>query len=152
MPKSAIKVWDLIGQFYQEKYDEQKLLIKNCANNLSSRLFAENCSGNVERIEVNEESSSDLEKAISFYTSESSSKTNDGTLSKDLKLFEGTGEKTNRLKHLHKSLLSIKPTSTVCERAFSVAGNFKTKIRNRLAPTKLNWLLWLKFYFLAAKK
>lgn len=68
-------------------------------------------------------------------------------LDKDIKMFEATGEKSQRLTKLHNALMSFQPTSTSCEQAFSVAGSFKTKVRNRMSPEKLRILLWLKYYF-----
>lgn len=72
-------------------------------------------------------------------------------LDKDFKLLEATRERFSRLNQVYKALLTVKPTSTSCERAFSVAGSFKTKVRNRLAPTKLMFFCdsWLKNFFLA---
>ena len=68
-------------------------------------------------------------------------------LDQDFKLLEATGGRTPRLEKLLQALLSLKPTSTVCEQAFSVGGYFKTKIRNRLSNEKLNALTWLKYFF-----
>lgn len=62
-------------------------------------------------------------------------------------VLEANGEKSQRLEKLYLAAKSIKPTSTDCEQAFSIAGSFKTKIRNRLTPKMLNILVWLKYYF-----
>ena len=101
---------------------------------------------------ITEDNRSEQEKAIFSYIHPKASKPANQPMISDLKIFEFTGEKTRRIQILHKALLSIKPTSTDCERAFSIAGQFKTKIRNRLLPTKLDWLLWLKKHFLITKK
>jgi hypothetical protein len=69
------------------------------------------------------------------------------SLDKDFALLEANGERSIKLEKLYQALMSIKPTSTVCEQTFSVAGAFKTKIRNRLSPKKLNTLVWLKTFF-----
>lgn len=71
----------------------------------------------------------------------------EGSLEKDFKLLEALGEKSVRLNHLHQALLTIQPTSTSCEQVFSVAGSFKTKVRNRMSPEKLGILVWLKYFF-----
>lgn len=71
----------------------------------------------------------------------------EGKLDKDFKLLESRGELSSRLSNLHTALLSIRPTSTTCEQAFSVAGIFKTKLRNRLSRKSLNALLILKYHF-----
>ena len=82
---------------------------------------------------------SELEKAIStFFTPQLQAI--DENLNKDSKLFEASWEKTNHLCAFQKSLLLIQPTSTDFERAFLIAGIFKTKVRNKLTPIKLNWL------------
>ena len=79
-----------------------------------------------------DESQSDLDEAFSIGTTQNLAENVDGSVdaSKGLKLFEGTEEKTVEISQLLQSLLSIKPVSTDCERAFSIAGNFKTKMRN----------------------
>lgn len=69
-------------------------------------------------------------------------------LDKDFKLLEASGEITARLEKIRQALLTIKPTSTICEQAFSVATSFKSKSRNRLSAARLNALMWLKTFFL----
>jgi hypothetical protein len=46
-------------------------------------------------------------------------------LDKDFEVLESTGDKTLRLVKLYKALLTIKPTSTICEQAFSVEDTSK---------------------------
>lgn len=74
-------------------------------------------------------------------------KISDKSLDNEFNLLLATDEKSQRLQKLLNALLSIQPTSTSCEQVFSVAGSFKTKIRNRLTPQKLKMLVWLKYYF-----
>ena len=74
-------------------------------------------------------------------------RSDDDKIVKELEHPEVTGEKTMKLKQIYKALLSVKPTSTEYERAFSVAGSFKTKVRNKLLPHKLSQL-WLKNFYL----
>lgn len=70
------------------------------------------------------------------------------SIDSDLKAFEGTRERTERLNKLYIALKSIQATSTEVERTFSVAGNFKTKVRSRLSEEKLDILVNLKYHFL----
>ena len=44
------------------------------------------------------------------------------------------------------ALLSIKPTSTEPERAFSIMGYFCTKIRNRLSDEALDAMVFMRQY------
>lgn len=69
------------------------------------------------------------------------------TLDKELMALHSTGIRSARLEKLFQALLSLKPTSTVCEQAFSVAASIKTKNRNKMSPKKLNVILWLKYFF-----
>ena len=88
----------------------------------TSRLFVTNLPEENSETEHIDEGQSDLDKAILIYTTHNSLKNVDRNLNinKGLKLFEGTGEKTVHISQLLQSLLSIKPTSTDCERAFSI--------------------------------
>lgn len=122
-----------------------KAQIKRTANELIGRLFPDS-----EVVHSDETSASrspqSVQEGIQSLT-QVAEKTIDKNLEKDLKLFEATGEKSQRLKKLYDALVSIQPTSTSCEQVFSVAGSFKTKIRNRIMPRKLSILVWLKYYF-----
>lgn len=62
-------------------------------------------------------------------------------------LYRKTNNKTKNISLLYKAIQSVKPSSTECERAFSIAGNFCTKIRSRLGDQSLNALVFLKFYY-----
>ena len=73
-------------------------------------------------------------------------------LDKELKMIEGNlGKRTNNLEQLYQALITIKPTSVDCERVFSVAGNFCTKIRSKLGAETLSNLVFLKYYFMHSK-
>jgi hypothetical protein len=61
-----------------------------------------------------------------------------GSLQKEFNLFETSGVRTPNLDMLLSALFTIQPTSTASERKFSVAGNFKTKIRSRMKFRVLN--------------
>lgn len=89
---------------------------------------------------------SDIHSGINKFLS-AKQKPKENKLDKDFKLLESRGELTARLSLLSNALMSIRPTSTTCEQAFSVAGNFKTKIRNRMAPKSLNAMVLLKYHF-----
>lgn len=68
-------------------------------------------------------------------------------LKSEFKLFEATGKRGSNLEHLYNAVLTIKPTSVESERSFSVAGNFATKIRNKLSNETLNALCVLKSFY-----
>lgn len=70
----------------------------------------------------------------------------------DIKKIEVTGLRNERVQKLYNALMTIQPTSTASERTFSVAGNFKTKIRSQLNEETLNGLVFLKYYFLRTNK
>ena len=62
-----------------------------------------------------------------------------------------TGELTDRLRKLLKALESIQASSVNAERAFSTAGQFTTKIRNRLEDHTLDLYCFAKHKLLAEK-
>ena len=68
-------------------------------------------------------------------------------LKSEFTLYKNTGQRTENLQKLYNALLSIKPTSTDVERAFSICTNFCTKIRSRLSDDALKALVILKFYY-----
>ena len=68
-------------------------------------------------------------------------------VAKELETFKLGGNPGDLLKLVTGWMLSVPPTSVECERAFSVAGNFSTKVRNRLNDSTLNVLAILKWYF-----
>lgn len=89
-----------------------------------------------------------MQKTIdSFLMVPQPSTSSSSNLKKYFKIAEGTGQRSKELENLYQALLTIQPTSTNSERAFSTSGNFMTKIRSRLNTDTLNALVFLKFYF-----
>lgn len=73
-------------------------------------------------------------------------------LKQEFLLFRNSGKRTSNLEDLFKAVSTVKPTSTSNERTFSVCTNFCTKIRSRLADKSLMALVFLKYYYIRAKK
>ena len=71
------------------------------------------------------------------------------SIDSDIKAFEGTKERAERLDNIFNAIKTIQATSTEVERTFSVAGNMKTKVRSRLSEEHLDMLVHLKFQFLS---
>lgn len=65
--------------------------------------------------------------------------------------YESEKVKRKYLSTHHDAQATIRPTSVDSERAFSVSGNFATKIRSRLADDTLNMLCVLKSCFVDEK-
>ena len=130
------------NQFY--KYSS-KAIIKKKIKELASRLFAE------EQLDENREAlvqnvpSSSLNELIQHFLSTESGPQN---IDNDIKAFEGTKERTEKLDKIYNALKTIQATSTTVERSFSVAANFKTKVRNSIKPKNLDILVHLKYHFL----
>jgi hypothetical protein len=101
-----------------------------------------------------EDLAAELKKSISnVFTGKSVKRTDNFIeLQKEFKLFEACGTKSKNLENITSALETIQPTSTSSERTFSVAGGFSTKVRNSLQYKLLNALVFLKYYFLAAKE
>ena len=94
-----------------------------------------------------------LQRAIDESNQENiSSNSKTMTLSPDFRMLDATGSRTANLDKLYKALVTIKPTSVESERAFSIGGNFCTKVRNRMAPSTLSALVSLKSYFKSFKQ
>ena len=66
----------------------------------------------------------------------------------ELSLYERHGQLGPILKNVLFITQTIRPTTTDCERVFSLAGNFCTKHRTRMSDDTLNTLVFLKSYFL----
>lgn len=66
-------------------------------------------------------------------------------ISKEMKIFEATGKRTDNLEKLYNALKTIPPTSIESERAFSAAGLFITKIRSSLSDSAIDNLCFLIF-------
>ena len=75
------------------------------------------------------------------------------TFTKEISLFMtgGAVKKTQALKELSRSLLTVPPTSVKAERTFSASGLFLTKLRCRLSDASLDMLIFLKLYFSCTK-
>lgn len=69
------------------------------------------------------------------------------TLRAEFTYLETEGLKGKFLTMLFEALSTVRPTSVDSERAFSVSGNFVTKIRSRMEDDTLNVLCILKDYF-----
>jgi hypothetical protein len=126
-----------------------KPLVKELAVKLYDRMFPSNNS-RVENEEPEEQDVSEvfnIEASISSFQQKQQNSDLINTVDKDLKYFELTGNHPKSLQLLYDALLSIRPTSTFNEQVFSVAGNFKNKIRNRTSEKTLNALVWLKIFF-----
>lgn len=65
----------------------------------------------------------------------------------EINLASKTGELTERLQLVLKALESVQASSVVSERAFSIAGRFVTKIRNRLGDKSLDSFCFAKHKF-----
>lgn len=69
------------------------------------------------------------------------------TMRNEFTYLETEGIKGKYLTMLFDALSTVRPTSVDSERAFSVSGNFATKIRSRMGDNTLNMLCVLKSYF-----
>lgn len=103
-----------------------------------------------------EDSSIPLAKELSSLLTQSNRSQQDGlsdTFTKEISLFMtgGAEKKTQALKELSRSLLTVPPTSVEAERTFSASGLFLTKLRCRLSDASLDMLIFLKFYFSCTK-
>lgn len=68
-------------------------------------------------------------------------------VNKELKYYEETGQLGPLLQKVLTITRTIRPTTCDCERAFSVAGYFCSKLRSSLGDESLNALVFLKSYF-----
>jgi hypothetical protein len=66
---------------------------------------------------------------------------------KEMALFEATNNRPENLQKLFDALKTIPPTSIEAERAFSAVGIFITKLRNKLSPSTIDALIFLKYHF-----
>lgn len=111
---------------------------------------------------LNEEVSSegnlalDLQQAISMTTTPASEEMKDGdfmkVITKEFSLFEATNRRPPHLQQLFDTLSTVQATSVEAERAFSICGQFVTKIRNRLSAESIDALCFLKAHFEKKKK
>lgn len=93
----------------------------------------------------------ELRSAIEKALAEPNPKENFEMLRQEFNLYRKTNNKTKNISLLFKAIQTVKPSSTECERAFSIAGKFCTKVRSRLSDQSLNALVFLKFYYLKNK-
>jgi hypothetical protein len=63
-------------------------------------------------------------------------------------VFEATNKRTNNLDILFDTLKTIKQSLVASEGAFSISGNFVSKIRTKLSHRSVDILCFLKPYFL----
>ncbi len=70
----------------------------------------------------------------------------------EISLASKTGDLTDRLLKLKKALESVQASSVEAERAFSIAGRFVTKIRNRLSDKTLDSYCFAKQQFLNERR
>lgn len=73
-------------------------------------------------------------------------------LTKEFSLFETTKRRPRHLQQLIDTLATVQAASVEAERAFSVCGQFVTKIRNRLSAESIDALCFLKAHFQKKKK
>lgn len=67
---------------------------------------------------------------------------------REMTTYQNTKVLGENLKELKRNLETMKPSSIASERTFSVAGQFKTKLRSRLADGTLDKLVYLRYKFL----
>lgn len=98
----------------------------------------------------------DLEQAISMTTTPVSDESRESdlmkVLTKEFSLFEATHKRPPHLQQLFDALHSVQATSVEAERAFSICGQFVTKLRNRLSAESIDALCFLKAHFQKQKK
>lgn len=98
----------------------------------------------------------DLQQAISMTTTPAPEEMRDGdfmkVITKEFSLFEATNKRPPHLQQLFDALSSVQATSVEAERAFSICGQFVTKIRNRLSAESIDALCFLKAHFEKKKK
>jgi len=123
-----------------------KSAIKKKLKELSARLFSDVTAESQKECSLDTTQSSDLHGTIKMFLYKPfTGQSIDG----DIKAFEGTKERTDKLQKLYNALKTIQATSTSVERSFSVAGSFfKTKTRNKLSADKLDALVYLKYHFI----
>ena len=98
----------------------------------------------------------DLQQAIFMTTTPGSEEMKDSdlmkVLTKEFSLFDATNRRPPHLQQLFDALTTVQATSVEAERAFSICGQFVTKIRNRLSAESIDALCFLKAHFQKKKK
>lgn len=127
--------------------------VLNLATKLLKRLypFDEEISNSEEDEEQDGSLQEELNSAIKKALTEAKPNGDFDMLRQEFILYKKTKNKTKNISLLHKAIKTIKPSSTECERAFSIAGKFCTKLRSRLSDSSLSALIFLKFYYLHNK-
>ena len=141
MLKSEAKDWHLIVEFYIQNYNKQKTKIRDDLKNavklsISLDEWAD-LNHQIYLMLLINKASETFNLGLFLIPAGSSflrlskknmnpmmSKGLQNNLNKHIEMFESTAEKTVNLCNLQKTLLIIKPTSTDCERAFSIARLF----------------------------
>lgn len=90
---------------------------------------------------------SELNKSIKSIQNFKKSTTRPYSIVDEFLYLDKTKKRSENLEKLFNAILSISPTSTLCERVFSKSGFIKTKQKNRLKAKHLNAILFLKDYF-----
>lgn len=129
------------------KYDDKKK-VKSTILALYQRLYPTTSLPTQIEVET-AENQDELTQSITNVMTMSQKET---TINDEIKLLVANGGRSQKLEKVYRALLTIQATSTISERVFSIAGIFKTKIRNRLQSLHLNMLVFLKNYFFRIKK
>lgn len=103
------------------------------------------------RLAINKEQMSAASAALGVGSSNWESEIK-ATLKCELAIYERSNILGKNLQTLLSALNGIQPTSTECERVFSLSSRFCTKIRSRLSDKSLNNLCFLKSYLIRNKK
>jgi hypothetical protein len=115
--------------------------IENIAKQLFQRLFIERNNSDIcEQELISDQSESEIDKNITENLQKSIQnliqlkqiKCTKFSIDKDFRSLGGNCGRSDNMDILYKALSTISPTSTSCERVFSVTGNTITKIRSRL--------------------
>jgi hypothetical protein len=70
----------------------------------------------------------------------------------DLQSMDASGKKLDLLSTIYNALMSVPPTSVEAERAFSAAGLFVTKLRNRMSDESLSKVAMIRNFLKNKKK
>ena len=69
-------------------------------------------------------------------------------MKQEMKFLEATGKRPRKLEPLVRALSNISPTSVEAERAFSAAGLFAPKLKERLGDKSVNALSFLRGHYM----
>ena len=131
LEKTATKLLqELFGHEVEE--EEEEIEISEQENLASPNTFSQH----LENIIAKETAPAVAEKGVTKKS-----------LQTEMALFEATNQRGDNLEKLFLVLKNISPTSIASEQAFSIAGNFVTKIRSRLSDESIDDLCFEKGYF-----